>query len=103
MLTTRLPDALRELGFTDSEVAHALRPGGPLDDITHRTWCDNCNRSIERTLRELLASNAHCSCGGMFHVGGNRRDIVDEIAGKLVPNATPARFEIPPPGARRAS
>jgi hypothetical protein len=85
MLNTGLPNALRKLGFTEVEVAHVMRQDGPLDDIRHRTWCETCKRSHEMTLRELLSLNAKCPCGGTFHIGEAGRDVVEEIAGRLVP------------------
>ena len=87
MLRTQLPDALRAVGFTEQQVAHALREGGPLDDIRHRTWCDQCNLSAELTLRELLGRQGLCKCGGHFHIGDRSRNVVDDIAGRLMPGA----------------
>lgn len=83
MLRTQLPEALRAVGFNDQQVAHVMREGGPLDDIRHRTWCDQCNRSTELTLREMLGQQGRCKCGGQFHIGNHSRSIVDDIAGQL--------------------
>src|SRR6478735_4892049 len=85
VLNTQLPAALLKRGFTDAEAAIALRDGGPLDEIRHRTWCEGCKRSIEATLRQLLSSNGKCACGGNYHVSERHPSMVDEIVGRLAP------------------